>query len=320
MYFPYLRGRQNELLALRDLLEKERISKKIIPIIEPIKFTSTFVNAISLFNKNKNPIVLIRNPQVGGFVKELLAAKNDAAKDDTAKAKIKDIFETMIIDENLISAYVLDKRIIDEIRNGEINGLKIQKMLVVANNIDIVNEHKEIFTKLAPKYSLIPDERLIKRTFKQNKIILDDKFNKMDRNADYSKNDDEFFSDDHLFFQEEGYIGFSDYSIVGENFTESGFAPHSVAIHIVYFDNDNNLRIKHFISDSNTDASNPAKKFSEALRKLAEWQESMQLDTYGMELLMEHYKNGTYPGLGSIKKLSIMHHLELMSNFLDGVV
>lgn len=28
MYFPYLRGRQFELLALRELLEKGRIGKK----------------------------------------------------------------------------------------------------------------------------------------------------------------------------------------------------------------------------------------------------------------------------------------------------
>lgn len=37
MYFPYLRGRQFELIALRELLESERIGQEIIPIIEPVK-------------------------------------------------------------------------------------------------------------------------------------------------------------------------------------------------------------------------------------------------------------------------------------------
>ena len=37
MYFPYLRGRQFELIALRELLENDLIGDKIIPIIEPIK-------------------------------------------------------------------------------------------------------------------------------------------------------------------------------------------------------------------------------------------------------------------------------------------
>ena len=31
------------------------------------------------------------------------------------------------------------------------------------------------------------------------------------------------------------------------------------------------------------------------------------------------YDSETYPGLGVIKKLSIMHHLEWMGNNLDGV-
>ena len=30
------------------------------------------------------------------------------------------------------------------------------------------------------------------------------------------------------------------------------------------------------------------------------------------------YHEQTYPGLGVVKRLSIMHHLELMGQFLDG--
>ena len=37
MYFPYLRGRQFELVALRELLELDLISEKIVPVIEPVK-------------------------------------------------------------------------------------------------------------------------------------------------------------------------------------------------------------------------------------------------------------------------------------------
>ena len=45
-----------------------------------------------------------------------------------------------------------------------------------------------------------------------------------------------FFSDSHLYYQNENYVGFADYSVVGEEFNESGFAPVAVAIHVVYFD------------------------------------------------------------------------------------
>lgn len=43
MYFPYLRGRQFELIALRDLVDKGVLSDKIIPIIEPVKLSSTLM-------------------------------------------------------------------------------------------------------------------------------------------------------------------------------------------------------------------------------------------------------------------------------------
>lgn len=42
MYYPYLRGKQNELFAIRELLEKGLIGDCIQPIIEPIKYTTTF--------------------------------------------------------------------------------------------------------------------------------------------------------------------------------------------------------------------------------------------------------------------------------------
>ena len=37
MYFPYLRGKQYELLALRDFAFESQCKEKVIPIIEPVK-------------------------------------------------------------------------------------------------------------------------------------------------------------------------------------------------------------------------------------------------------------------------------------------
>ena len=36
MYFPYVRGRQYELLALRELVSKDLLSSNILPVIEPV--------------------------------------------------------------------------------------------------------------------------------------------------------------------------------------------------------------------------------------------------------------------------------------------
>lgn len=90
---------------------------------------------------------------------------------------------------------------------------------------------------------------------------------------------------------------------------------------IVYFENDNSLRIRHFVSDSNDDITDVAGKFYEAVSKLYEWyiteNQERQL-TMGLNTLLEHYKNKTYPGLPTLKKLSVMHHLELVGRYLDG--
>ena len=51
MYFPYLRGRQFELLALRELANQKLLGEHIIPIIEPVKLSSTLVNTLDVFVK-----------------------------------------------------------------------------------------------------------------------------------------------------------------------------------------------------------------------------------------------------------------------------
>jgi hypothetical protein len=150
-------------------------------------------------------------------------------------------------------------------------------------------------------------------------VLLADKFNKLDRNNDYIEISDEPFSEDHLYYLEDGYVGFADYSVVGEEYNETGFAPYAVAIHIVYFEKDTSLRVKHFVSNSNDDITNPAGKFQEALSKLVAWNKTMKLDTVAMKEFENLYHREAYPGLGTVKKLSIMHHLELVGRYLDKV-
>jgi len=94
---------------------------------------------------------------------------------------------------------------------------------------------------------------------------------------------------------------------------------HAVVIHIVYHDCEGALRIHHFVSDSNDDISDPAGKFEEALGKFHEWNKKYKLDTVGAMTFEKLYEEQQYPGLGTVKKLSIMHHIELMSKYLDGV-
>lgn len=310
MYFPYLRGRQFELIALRELMEGKSISNKIVPIVEPIKPTSTLVKTIQAYSKNGNSIVLICNPGVGDFVKDI----NQLTKENSPIASTL-IEETT--KESLIKSYIIKKGTPPNIKEKKDK----YEYLIINPNRDCIDAFLHIYEEGMPRFVLIPNDLALKRLIPSSKVLLVDHFNKQTRNLDYISNDDEFFSSDHLDYQEEGFVGFSDYSVVGLEFNESGFAPIAVAIHIVYFNVRKELRIKHFVSDSNEDINDPAKKFGEALSKLVRWcDENNIYKTEGLKQFYEYYNTGRYPGLGTVKKLSIMHHLELMSKFLEGEI
>ncbi|MGM0237583.1 sce7725 family protein [Enterococcus sp. AZ103] len=309
MYFPYLRGKQYELIALKELLTDGLIGGKLIPIVEPLKETSQFTKVIESYALKGYSLGVIKNPEVGNYKKTIENQKT--------------LFPTT---ETYMDAILMDNVTGDNI----FSEVKVENLITILKKPDSVR-YIDSLKKLniKPKFTLIPDDSRIKRTLLEfDRVILRDNFVKQKRNADYLKVSkdqngipDEFFSDDHLYYKAEGYVGFSDYSIVGEEYLDSGFAPVAVTIHIVYFDKADVLRIKHFVSDSNDDINDPAGKFGEALEKLVEWYEenkdNMKL-TEGLSQLVNHFYLGTYPGLGVVKKLSLMHHLELINWYLEG--
>lgn len=300
MYFPYLRGRQYELLALKELAQKELISNLIIPVVEPIKITSTFNSTIKIYNDMNLPLALIMNPCVGNIV-----------GDNTNKL-------LTYITDNIIPSVIIDDSAKDFINKN----IEISELIAILTSRDYAEEYKDLFIDTFPKYSLCSDERQIRRAVTNNKVLFEDKFIKQIKNSDYINCDDEFFSEDHIYYKDEGYCGFGDYSIVGNNYEESGFSPRAVAIHIVYFAKDNTLRIHHFVSDSNYGIEDVAGKFYEAVSKLSIWSEKLdhQQYTFALSTLLDYANKGYYPGLPTIKKLSIMHHLELINKYLSGEV
>jgi hypothetical protein len=71
MYFPYLRGRQNELLAIQELTNRITASKNVFPIIEPCNSNTTYLKkVVANYNEAAMPFVLIVNPQVGKLRKD----------------------------------------------------------------------------------------------------------------------------------------------------------------------------------------------------------------------------------------------------------
>lgn len=311
MYFPVLRGRQYDLLALRELKQEGRLSSNIIPVIEPIKLSSTLRTTVKAFEDSNSNIIIISNPKVGSFLDELRILDVNRQYQDLMRKK------SVIVGHfiNRDSKSEIDK-IIQEF------GVGIENLAIIHSERNLIPVYRSIYAEETPWINLIPADNAFRRQLNDQKLVaIDDKFNKLARNADYLDDKIEFFSEEHLYFSNEGYVGFSDYSIVGQEYNEGGFAPYAVAIHIVYPNSDNSLEIIHFVSDSNDDTSDPAGKFFQAIEKLYFWHQTFSEDdrvnTLAMQIFIEHYNNGTYPGLPTVKKLSIMHHLELVGKLID---
>lgn len=292
MYYPYLRGKMYELQAVRESIKSNLIdSKYVSPIIEPVKNTSTFNSLLKEAKAMDYKLNIIDNPQVGDY---------EDVSQLQALIKSNNMRNSIIISENgsnIINAgdllfYEAPKRV-----------LNIQTK---DNTINVIPDNSGYRWKIGkPK----------------NTVIFEDCFKKRDRNADYAKTPDEDFSIYHLMYQDDNYSGFGDYSVIGSDYLDSGFAPYAVAVHIVYFDEDDSLRVHHFVSNSNDDIRDPANKLHEALSKLDKWINSSTFDknknwSKGLKELDTLYTADRYTGLGYLKKLEIMHHLEIMNRYL----
>lgn len=320
MYLPYLRGRQNELLCLKELLEADKLSSKVIPIIEPVKFSSTLFSTLAKFIETNHPVIVVRNPKVGSFRDELveMRQKIEAETDEKKKEKLKlivDGYQQVWNDEQIQRAYIVGDDVIAKIQNNKINA---QDTIMI--NLDRGNYHyyEEYGEDIFGKYTVVPKGGDFEDIVEDNIIVLDDSYHKAKRNMDYIERPDETFSRNHLVYQKRGFAGFSDFSIVGKEFEESGFAPVAIAIHIMYFGAREEVKIHHFVSDTHERYSDPARKFEEAMIRLKEWEYFSDIPkTMGLNQLLECYDMGKFPGLGVIKKYSLMHHIQMMGDYLE---
>ncbi len=161
--------------------------------------------------------------------------------------------------------------------------------------------------------------KLYRKHFQHSeRVLIRDGFKKR-RNADYPEMEE--FSDLHITYTEEDMNGFGDFLIVGDDYTEGGGPAYAVAIHITFIDphKDDVMYIYHFVSTTKDTPTDPAGKFGQALDKLINKLENTDSHIYETRAIKEYrelHKKGHFPGLGTVKKLSMMHHIETLSIYL----
>jgi len=311
MYFPYLRGKQFELLALRELASLPLDNSKISPVIEPLKTDTRAIKAMVRAMPEELLIHLIVNPEFGEIrnsnpvISDLVVAFHQEGHKNVNPAFIISANRDLELLKIFLKKYRFDETGYSLIHLNQIAGMTELSALVASTNCT---------------FNIIQVGHIIalRRSFpKRSLVYLADPFNRQQKNADYETINDENFSNDHLYYKEEGFVGFGDYLTIGSAFIDGGRLPWAVVIHLTYLDKGSkNIRIGHFVSDSNQDDDDTAGKFAEALKKLISFIDANEIHSVATETFRDLHLRGAYPGLGSIKKLSIMHHIELVQSQL----
>ncbi|MDP8101026.1 sce7725 family protein [Phocoenobacter atlanticus] len=309
MYQPYVRGKQFELIGIRELIENVLApnKEKVSPIIEPVKDSSTLKTTLSMLVQHDVNFTIIINPQVGTFADiEKIFDSIQNSIENSKNYQIGIIFHNKIDHLNIIKFLKKYKSIVP--------ALTIIHNTVFNDIENIINTYQENF-KI--KYNVINLSYTTKRYHRnfhgETRVELDDYFDAKSRNADYLQIDESSFSEEHLYYKEDGFTGFGDYLCIGEEYSETGFLPYAVAIHLSYAEKETNrIKIKHFVSNSNDDQSDIGGKFSEALDKLIAWCDEEKYDSISVPIFREYHKSGHFPGLGTLKKLSLMNHIDLV--------
>jgi hypothetical protein len=317
MYFPYLYARQSELLAMRAMLDDHRSLNELVPVIEPVLANTAAVKrSIELHGKKGHRLAVVMNPD-----------KNELQSPSALKAWRKDILPVIKANASILPAYRcragVSKTQVDAFlaefagrdvalaySSPSLSDAEVTALAGAAN----VRFHIVLNGKMSTHMrALLP---------KAKRVDLQDRFNKLARNADYGS--PEFFTDRNNTFKAEGWVGFGDYCCIGSDLTIGGGPAAAVAIHAVFKHPSSDIWIEHFVSDDTDIAvGDTASKFLQAAKKLvraAKARPGQFGKNFALDEFEQHVKAGHFPGLGKSKELQISHHMCLMLDVLSGAV
>jgi hypothetical protein len=309
MYHPYFRGKQYELITIREMALVFKASK-FCPIIEPVKESLNGLQKAleAVVRADANAVVVI-NPEHGDH--------------SGAGAALTQLLKDKFLNLSNISA-----------------GILLKQDTTVREALTLYREHEAhrpvfVHAGFADPRALLAglgkqteEDRhiffedhcvtLYRRHFREaHRVLLRDGFKKK-KNREYDLIEN--FSDLHITYKDEGMQGFGDFLIVGDEYSETGGPAYAVAIHLTFIDHDQEdiMRIFHFKSQRQDTPLDPAGKFAEALQEMMLHigkPNSKVLETEAVKEFRMLHERGHFPGLGYVKKLSMNHHIDTLADY-----
>lgn len=313
MYHPYFRGKQFELLTIKESAPT-LATAGFTPIIEPVRESlGGLSRALDAVVENDGSAILIVNPEHG----ELSGDGEPLSK----------MLEEKYLDLPHISAGILlkaDTTLQEAVECYNTHSAH-SPAIIHAGFSDGKGLASQLGDITKDNWHIFVDENGVKLYAKHfnkaSRVLLRDGF-KRQKNQAYPPV--ESFSDLHVTYPDEGMDGFGDFLIVGDDYADGGGLPLVLAIHITFIDpdKDNAMHIYHFKSQVHVSQKNPAGKFLEALTEMMKVLDAPGCKIYETEAIKEFrdlFAKKHFPGLGYIKKLSMSHHIETLALYFESI-
>lgn len=326
LYYPVLRGKRFELLALRELAPDFAAWGSIIPIVEPVRsaaLETEFARAIQAMAQHDARLIVVLNPTVGQL-RDRSGIGQIVALLDGLASESEEVRRTLGVGLAIGAT--------TELREA-LTGLRAARFLrelpmviwaweaidIEALGLDVGDRDVEVV--------VAPARRMISRVARRvggspRQVIFADPFPQLSSNANYVERGESIFTEEHLYLGQENLDGFSDLGTIGFRFTESGGAPRVVVIHWTYLkrvgqgDAGSPIYLRHFWSDPN-DLSDIASRYGVASARLISYlDEAGIVDNPGTEAIRDYANRRAFPGLGMLKKMSILNHIHVVHNAL----
>jgi hypothetical protein len=315
-YYPYFRGKQFELIAIREFAETLPGGGAVHPIIEPVRDPSSntgLSRTVVALEKHGVDYTVVINPTKGDLADEPDAAATILASLLQSSTSLGHLTLGVSLRAGGDSEVALDSVERSALAGTSLNVIYDQPVAGPADVGRIANHTVSNHILEAKR-----DMRSL-RAFPDGEqfVLLDRSFKRLPRNTAYIGKAPSVFSNAHPYLEEDGFAGLSDYLTVGDDYSEGGALPLALVIHITYQEpNDPLIYIRHFCSSSNQDQSDPGGKFLEAVQKLVTFADSRALDNPALDAFRTFHRESRFPGLGVVKKLSMQNHLYVMNEAL----
>ena len=302
MYFPYLRGKQEETLALR---EATFCSSRTVPIYEPTNLNATNRNRLRQAIEEGRRIALVTNSAKGEpppTVNEVCNFIEEIPSESVFPA-IEIRPDTLPIQIQFFAQRFHNRICVAVHRNHTHSSRQLSELLYPLSDSVV-----HVLIDGGISRAVLRD--LPARGF----VLLRDGFNHESRNADYPA---QSHFDDLLFnFDELEFSGFGDFTIVGDRYSSTGGPAHAVALHLTEIA-PTGIVANHFVSQPPHVSGDVAGKFFSALGLLVRATEGRpDFDTDGVNAYRNSWSSVHYAGLGQPKRWSMLHHFEIIEKSL----